>query len=54
MENLVFSDAKIGDRMTIAMRPEDAAKWLGKAPPDLTVIARSRGVDWLYTYFKKF
>ncbi|MEJ2401430.1 MAG: cytochrome c1 [Xanthomonadales bacterium] len=54
MENLVFSDAKIGDRMTIAMRPEDAAKWLGKAPPDLTVIARSRGVDWLYTYFKTF
>jgi len=54
MENLVFSDAKIGDRMTIAMRPADAAKWLGKTPPDLTLVARSRGVDWLYTYFKTF
>jgi ubiquinol-cytochrome c reductase cytochrome c1 subunit len=54
MENLVFSDAKIGDRMTIAMRPADAAKWLGKTPPDLTLIARSRGADWLYTYFKTF
>jgi ubiquinol-cytochrome c reductase cytochrome c1 subunit len=54
MENLVFGDAKIGDRMTATMRPADAEKWLGKAPPDLTVIARSRGVDWLYTYFKTF
>jgi ubiquinol-cytochrome c reductase cytochrome c1 subunit len=54
MENLVFGDAKIGDRMEIAMRPADAEKWLGKAPPDLTLIARSRGVDWLYTYFMTF
>lgn len=55
MDNLVFAeDAKIGDRMTIAMRPADAEKWLGKVPPDLTLTARSRGVDWLYTYFKTF
>lgn len=55
MDNLVFAeDAKIGDRMTIAMRPADAEKWLGKVPPDLTLIARSRGADWLYTYFKTF
>ena len=55
MDNLVFAeDAKIGDRMTIAMRPSDAEKWLGKVPPDLTLSARSRGADWLYTYFKTF
>lgn len=54
MENLVFSDAKIGDTMDIAMSPEQATKWLGKEPPDLSLIARSRGVDWLYTYLKSF
>ena len=54
MRNLVFADAKIGDTMDIAMRPADAEKWLGKAPPDLSLIARSRGADWLYTYFLTF
>jgi len=54
MENLVFADAKIGDTMEIAMRPEDAEKWLGKAPPNLSLTARSRGADWLYTYFLTF
>jgi ubiquinol-cytochrome c reductase cytochrome c1 subunit len=54
MENLVFSDAKIGETMDIAMRPADAEKWLGKVPPDLSVISRSRGADWLYTYLLTF
>lgn len=54
LENLVFADAKIGDTMEIAMRPQDATAWLGKEPPDLSLIARSRGADWLYTYFLTF
>jgi len=54
MENLVFSDAKIGDTMEVAMRPDDAVSWLGKVPPNLSLIARSRGADWLYTYFLTF
>jgi len=54
MENLVFADAKIGDTMEVAMRPKDAAAWLGKAPPDLSLTARSRGEDWLFTYFMTF
>jgi ubiquinol-cytochrome c reductase cytochrome c1 subunit len=54
MQNLVFSNAKIGDTMSIAMRPKDAQEWLGKAPPDLSLVARSRGVDWLYSYMKGF
>lgn len=54
MQNLVFAPAKIGDTMEIAMRPEDAARWLGKAPPDLSLIARSRGVDWLFAFLKGF
>lgn len=54
MKHLVFADAKIGDTMDIAMRPDDAEAWLGKVPPDLSLIARSRGADWLYTYFQTF
>ncbi|MDT8319850.1 MAG: cytochrome c1 [Xanthomonadales bacterium] len=54
LQNFVFTDAQIGDRMTVSMRPKDAQAWLGKAPPDLSVTARSRGADWLYTYMKTF
>jgi ubiquinol-cytochrome c reductase cytochrome c1 subunit len=54
MENLVFADVKIGDTMTVAMKAKDAAAWLGKAPPDLSLVSRSRGADWLYTYLLTF
>ena len=54
MGNLVYSDAKIGETMSIAMQPEQSAVWLGKTPPDLSLIARSRGTDWLYTFLKTF
>jgi ubiquinol-cytochrome c reductase cytochrome c1 subunit len=54
MDNLVFADVKIGETMDIAMRPGDAEKWLGKVPPDLSLISRSRGADWLYTYLLTF
>ncbi len=54
MDNLVFADAKIGDTMDIAMRPADAEDWFGTASPDLSLAARSRGVDWLYSYMKGF
>ncbi|MDY6943077.1 MAG: cytochrome c1 [Pseudomonadota bacterium] len=53
-ENLMFGPAKIGDTMTIAMPAADAANWFGKAPPDLTLTARQRGADWLYTYLTSF
>ncbi len=53
-ENLMFITDKIGDTMNIAMDPADAESWFGVAPPDLSVIARARGVDWLYTYFRSF
>jgi len=52
--NLMFTGEKIFDGMTISMRPKDAEKWFGVNPPDLSLIARSRGADWLYTYLKSF
>jgi ubiquinol-cytochrome c reductase cytochrome c1 subunit len=52
--NLMFATEKSGDTMTIAMRKGDAEKFFGTAAPDLSVIARSRGADWLLTYFMTF
>lgn len=54
MQSLVYRDAKIGEPMEIAMQPADGERWFGKTPPDLSLISRSRGADWLYTYLKSF
>lgn len=44
----------IYDKMLSAMNERDAEKWFGINPPDLSLIARSRGADWLYTYLRSF
>ena len=54
MENLVFTGQKIGALMTKAMPDEEAKGWFGAPPPDLTMVARVHGVNWLYTYLKTF
>src|SRR5210317_1145929 len=53
-ENLMFTGGKVGELMKVATSPEDAKAWFGTVPPDLSVIARARGVDWLYTYLRSF
>ena len=53
-DNLIFTGQKPGDLMTIAMKKKEAKQWFGVIPPDLSVIARSRGADWLYTYLRQF
>lgn len=53
-DNLIFTGEKIGEYMRTAMPARDAKEWFGVAPPDLSVIARSRGADWLYTYLRGF
>jgi len=53
-ENLMFATEKPGETMEIAMAKRDAQSWFGATPPDLTVISRSRGADWLYTYLRTF
>jgi ubiquinol-cytochrome c reductase cytochrome c1 subunit len=54
MNNLVFTDAKFAGTMDIAMHPDQAKSWFGKTPPDLSLIGRSRGADWLYSYLRGF
>ena len=53
-DNLMFTADKIGETMKIALDPKAAKQWFGVAPPDLSVVARSRGADWLYTYLRTF
>ncbi|MEF1253822.1 cytochrome c1 [Vibrio sp. M260112] len=54
-DNLIFdSEAKVGDLMENAIPDKSAAKWFGAPPPDLTLVARVRGTDWLYTYLRAF
>jgi ubiquinol-cytochrome c reductase cytochrome c1 subunit len=53
-DNLMFATDKIGSTMNVAMLPKDAKAWFGAPPPDLTVEARVRGADWLYSYFLAF
>jgi ubiquinol-cytochrome c reductase cytochrome c1 subunit len=47
-------NASIYDKMITAMNGHDAEKWFGIQPPDLSLISRSRGKDWLYSYLKGF
>jgi ubiquinol-cytochrome c reductase cytochrome c1 subunit len=53
-DNLMFAADKVGDTMKVAMTPKDGKAWFGVPPPDLSVISRSRGADWLYTYLRTF
>lgn len=53
-ENLLFAADKVGDLMKAVMPKEDAKAWFGAAPPDLSVVSRSRGPDWFYTYMRGF
>jgi ubiquinol-cytochrome c reductase cytochrome c1 subunit len=53
-DNLMFTAEKVGEPIKIAFNPKDAKSWFGVAPPDLSVVSRSRGADWLYTYLRSF
>ncbi|HEX5092071.1 MAG TPA: cytochrome c1 [Burkholderiales bacterium] len=53
-DNLMFAGEKVGDTMTVALTVKEGKAWWGAPPPDLSVIGRSRGADWLYTYLRTF
>ncbi len=52
-KNLMLTTDKPGDTIQVAM-PKESAKWFGQAPPDLSLVARARGPDWVYSYLKTF
>jgi ubiquinol-cytochrome c reductase cytochrome c1 subunit len=54
VDNLMFTGEQVFDTMENAMSAEDAARWFTIAPPDLSLIARSRGTDYIYTFLRSF
>lgn len=54
MQNLNFTGGKIGDQVHVALTQDEGKQFFGKMPPDLSLIARVRGTDWIYTYLKSF
>src|ERR1700721_1037809 len=54
LANLMFTSTKVGDGIESAMPADAAAEWFGKAPPDLSLIARERGPDYLFSYLKGY
>ena len=51
---LLLAGDKVGEAMTTTLDPKDAKAFFGVVPPDLSLIARSRTPDWLYTYLRSF
>jgi len=54
LENLMFTGDRIFDTMEIAMPADESNAWFGRTPPDLSLVGRSRGANWLYTYLMTF
>ena len=53
-DNLMFTGERPFDTMANAMLPKDAERWFKVVPPDLSLIARSRGTDYIYTFLRSF
>lgn len=53
-KNLIFTGASIGQTMDSAIPADKAAQWFGKVPPDLSLISRSKGKDYVYNYLRAF
>jgi ubiquinol-cytochrome c reductase cytochrome c1 subunit len=51
---LQFTGEKVSDYITSPMPAVDSATWFGAPPPDLTLVARVRGPEWIYTYMRTF
>jgi len=54
IENLMFNAEKTYETIQTSMSAADARRWYGSAPPDMSLIARSKGVDYIYTFLKGF
>ncbi len=53
-DNFIFTESKIRDRMSVAMNERDARTWFGTKVPDLSLVARAKGADWVYNYLRSF
>ena len=54
IENLMFNAEKTFETINVNMPREAAERWFGVAPPDVSLLARSRGADYIYNFLKGF
>jgi len=54
IENLMFNAEVPHDTIQRTMRDDDATRWFGKPPPDLSVVPRSRGIDYVFNFLQSF
>ncbi len=54
IDNLMFTGERPHDTMKNGVNPDDAKRWFGVVPPDLSLVARARGTDYLYTFLRSF
>ena len=54
IDNLMFNAEKTFETINVSMRPSDSERWFGKTPPDLSLMARSSGADYIYNFLQSF
>ena len=54
IDSLMFNAEKTFETIRASMPADDAARWFGKAPPDMSLMARSKGADYIYNFLTKF
>ena len=52
--NFLQPSQKPSDSMAVTMSEDDAKRWFGTAPPDLSLVARSRSPEWIYTFLRSY
>lgn len=53
-ENLMFNAEKTFETINVSMPDAAAGRWFGVAPPDLSLIGRAKGADYIYSFLKGF
>ena len=54
VDNLMFNAEKTFETIQASMPASDAARWYGTAPPDMSLMARAKGADYIYNFLKGF
>lgn len=54
IDNLMFNAEKTFETINVAMRPDEAERWFGVVPPDMSLIARAKGADYIYSFLNGF
>jgi len=54
IDNLMFNAEKTFDTINTAMPADSAKRWFGTAPPDMSLMARAKGADYIYSFLRGF